>query len=1030
MDEETLIFEILRKEDLLALRVQLYNMALDGAPAQLVRRDAGEPAFLVVHFPSQNVAEEAFPQNEAGTLPPGQVPVRSWVSGPSRLVFRIPDGVDTLPLTLETLLDWTKYEPVLAPGALPPDATQGPGLAQPGGKQTALELPVGLMLSPDASGGWLHEIAPIAHDGRYELWRTQLGERGVDEQGQTFVRPSATRTARVLWTTDPEIPFTTSLKRPDRRDIPRLSSDFSLPQPPAWVVGSPIRQFIWRMRLGAKGLPNKYIPRPVNVKRLMLSALGAWSDIESAWDYPTIIPGNNDGLGYPQLALEQWTHRTAQGRDQYVRTVEKAFLADVANRASIITITEREFHPTFIRTDQTPQGPVGIFGSVAYLRQRVYVMPQERDKDYAGLGSAYAHGSREQPFRRMQITTDVTPALDPADFTKAFWPRVGGRDFLFKFVAEDWDGRTVTFERPLLVIPLRAVANASDWTQILQQYNAASTLAQRTVELRSQPVALAPSQPDDPGKTQVKTSSVVFQAQQVGNVNALPPAHPPYLPEIVSAQVNIAAVEQLLGKPTNTEIEFDLTYLDHGLDAPQNKAEVFAKLKNGLALPFAADKAGGLIKPDSSIGGLSRSMGPVGKPDSLKQGSFDTSVFDQANLLGGLKLSDILKKNVGFDPAEIAAANLLPEELEQRLNDPNFLLKVPLILRRELFPPGVNPADPAARPTAMEVRYVWKPELAPVNIPFFQLLTQVPGWPDAQLVLRASLLIPTDGSGQKFDIRGDLTNFALVFAGAMQLKLARLTFLSRSGQKMDISAEGLDIDFIGPLAFVSTLKNLIPSDGFSDPPYINVDATGIMAGFTLAIPSFGVGIFSIQNIALSAKLSLPFVGKPAAVRFAISERHKPFIVTVTLFGGGGFFAISLNAGGIEQIEAAIEFGGNISLNLGIASGGVYVMAGIYFSMTGSEVKLTGYLRCGGYLEVLGIISISIEFYLGFTYRHKDNGGDEVWGQASVTVCVKVLFFSMSVKLSIERRFAGAAGDPTFAQTIEPTDWDAYCAAFA
>ena len=200
---------------------------------------------------------------------------------------------------------------------------------------------------------------------------------------------------------------------------------------------------------------------------------------------------------------------------------------------------------------------------------------------------------------------------------------------------------------------------------------------------------------------------------------------------------------------------------------------------------------------------------------------------------------------------------------------------------------------------------------------------------------------------------------------------------------MDVAADGLDIDFMGPLAFVSTLKNLIPADGFSDPPYVNVDATGIMAGFTLAIPSFGVGIFSIQNIALSAQISLPFVGKPAGVRFAVSERHKPFIVTVALFGGGGFFAIALNAGGIEQIEAAIEFGGNISLNLGVASGGVYVMAGIYFSMTGSEVKLTGYLRCGGYLEVLGLISISIEFYLGFTYRHKDNGGDEVWGQASV-----------------------------------------------
>jgi len=247
---------------------------------------------------------------------------------------------------------------------------------------------------------------------------------------------------------------------------------------------------------------------------------------------------------------------------------------------------------------------------------------------------------------------------------------------------------------------------------------------------------------------------------------------------------------------------------------------------------------------------------------------------------------------------------------------------------------------------------------------------------------------------------------------------------------MDVSADGMDLTFAGPLKFVNTLKNLLPANGFSDPPYLDITASGIRAGYVLGIPSFGVGIFSIQNIGLSAGLSLPFVDQPAGVRFAVSERHKPFLTTVALFGGGGFFAIALNARGIEQIEAAIEFGGNLSLNLGIASGGVYVMAGIYFSMTGDEVKLTGYLRCGGYLEVLGLISISIEFYLGFTYRDKGGDKGEVWGQATVRVCVKIAFVNKSVPLTVERKFAGAAGDPTFDQLVEPEDWEAYCRAFA
>src|SRR5690606_17663130 len=103
----------------------------------------------------------------------------------------------------------------------------------------------------------------------------------------------------------------------------------------------------------------------------------------------------------------------------------------------------------------------------------------------------------------------------------------------------------------------------------------------------------------------------------------------------------------------------------------------------------------------------------------------------------------------------------------------------------------------------------------------------------------------------------------------------------------------------GPLKFVNTLRDIMPADGFSDPPYVTVDGAGILAGYTLAVPSLGIGIFSLQNLSLSAQLSLPFVGKPASVRFAVSERHKPFLVSVTLFGGGGFFALALSANGLE-----------------------------------------------------------------------------------------------------------------------------------
>jgi hypothetical protein len=1015
---ERLVLRALRKEDLLDLTFELVNVQTEGA--RLVRVDGAEPALLIVHFPPQHVAEEAFHQNEAGTLSAGPAPIRALLSGPSRLVFRLPDDQSDWPLTLATLLDWRAYTPVLAPNALPPGTTMGPGVAQPTPEQTALEIPTGLVMSPDQTGGWAHSVAAVEHDARYELWQTRLGLRS-EAPGPT-VREDRARFVRAIWTSNPSVPFNTSLTAADRTDIVRLTSDFSLPQVPHQFAGNPMRIAQWRWLLDQYGMPRKYVPQPVQVRHLMLSASGAWANFESAWDYPTIIAGQNDGLGYPQLALEQWQHIAAQSRDQFVKTVQKAFLCDPAHRASIITITEREFQPLFIRTEPTPTGPVSVFGSTAFLRQYQYVEVQEPIKDYTPLAAAYTYSGREMPVRRIHITTRSTPMLDVKLPENApAWPMVGGKPFPFQMVVEDGEGQTATCERPLMVVPLRAITSAASWKTIVDTYNAPAQVALRTSQLSAQPIALAETEPDTRGKTTLTTETLESTAQLVSGpkIASLPTGHPLFLPSFRAARVNLPSVERLLGRPTSVEIVFDPTYLNEGLTGPNNRGEVFATLTQKLDLPFGAEKAGGLVKPDTTIQALSRSLGPVANPTAIKQGKFDISAFDKARFLGGITLRDILQP-VAFNPQQLGVADLPAPELAAQLADPSFHLEVPRLTSQERFEPG-NPV-----PVGIETRFLWKPVVKEYADGLFAFEV-TPG--RTQLVLQARLFTPLDGTPSTYEVDGRLEAFALNFAGALRLTFTALRFSARGGQKMDMRAEGVALEFDGPLKFVDTLKDILPANGFSDGPSLEVTAAGVRAGYTLGVPTVGVGIFSLQNLSLSAGLSLPFVDQPAGVRFAISERQKPFLVSVALFGGGGFFALGLNARGIEQIEAAIEFGGNLSLDLGVASGGVYVMAGIYFSMTGTEVKLTGYLRMGGYLSVLGIISISIEFYLGFTYRAKGSGG-EAWGRASVSVCVKIAFFSTSVSLTIERKFAGAAGDPTFVELVEPDDWEQYCAAFA
>lgn len=1039
MEPESLVLSLFRKEDFLWLTVQAVNMHLEGNPATLARTDPAQPAILIYHFPPQHTAEEAFFQNDAGTLPAGPAPVRAWLSGGSQLAFALPEGAETLPVTLEALLDWRALVPLLPPNALPPGATSGPAPAPPGFGRTALELPAGLILSPDDSAGWLHDTAPHERDGRYALWHTRLGRRDSDDAGNPIVVDSGDRAVRAVWGTRPFIPFRHSLAAQDaptldtsndiRDDIVTLSSDFTLPRPPGWAVIHPLRLMIWRRMIAEQGWPLPYIPRPATARRLMLSALGAWANLESAWEYPTIITDDQANLGYPRLSLEQWSHIMAQGRDQYVRTVEKAFVCDPGHRVSIVTITEREFHTPFqIRTEQTPNGTVGIFGSIAYLRQRQQILVQQPLQDYTGQTAEFAHNGRELPYRRLRIVTRVTPFIDkPPDGHVPFWPKVNQQHFRFAMQGEDWDGQVSPMERPLLVVPLRGIRSDADWATAVNQFNSGPTEPLRTVPLGNHSVAFAANSPAEPGKTRLDTQEMTFEAQLVTGEKANALARrgsPPFLPLMRKAQAMIPAVNRILGREESVAIAYDDTYLNAGIDGPGNPGEVFLKLLAPPKLAVAADKAGGMVRPEATVEALSRNAGPVDKVASFKAGTIDTSAFDSFRLLGTIKLSDILIKNVPIDMNALREAQQDAAAVAARLADPAFFVPAPVLVSWPVYAPGANPATSA--PVAAATRLVWKPRIEGKEFgPFFAFRLRENG----QLYLTATLTTPFDGSPPTFVIDGAMEQFALDFLGSLTVNFIALRFKAIDGRKPDISAEGVDLVFQGPLTFVNTLRDILPADGFSDPPYVTVDGAGILAGYTLAVPSLGIGIFSLQNLSLSAQLSVPFVGKPASVRFAVSERHKPFLVSVTLFGGGGFFAMALSADGLEQIEAAIEFGGNISLNLGVASGGVYVMAGIYFSLTGDETKLTGYLRCGGYLSVLGIISISLEFYLGFTFRSKGGGG-EVWGQASLKVAVKIAFFSVSVTLTVEKRFAGAAGDPTFAQVVAPEDWEEYCAAFS
>jgi hypothetical protein len=296
----------------------------------------------------------------------------------------------------------------------------------------------------------------------------------------------------------------------------------------------------------------------------------------------------------------------------------------------------------------------------------------------------------------------------------------------------------------------------------------------------------------------------------------------------------------------------------------------------------------------------------------------------------------------------------------------------------------------------------------------------------------------SDGAGA--DVLAELADFGLnLFPDAplMRLGFDRLAFRASSGRKPEVDVVFTGIEFVGVLSFIETLKDLIPFDGFSDPPYVDVSTEGVTAGFDLALPGISVGVFSLENISFGADARVPFLGDALTIGFNFCTREKPFRLTVMCIGGGGFVGIRLSPQGLVLLEMSLEATACLSINLGVASGSVSISVGVYLRLEGEEGSLTGYFRIRGEVDVLGLISASITLELSLKYEFHTG---KLVGRASISIEVEIFFLSFSVEVSCERRLAGSNGDPTFAQFLGipddglplpavPAAWADYCTAF-
>ncbi|KAF0846825.1 hypothetical protein [Nocardia caishijiensis] len=263
----------------------------------------------------------------------------------------------------------------------------------------------------------------------------------------------------------------------------------------------------------------------------------------------------------------------------------------------------------------------------------------------------------------------------------------------------------------------------------------------------------------------------------------------------------------------------------------------------------------------------------------------------------------------------------------------------------------------------------------------------------------------------------------------LRLSFAALTFTQRGSNAPEVALDGLRVEFVGALNLLKELQDLVRLGDTGK--MLDISTRGITVRYALPLPPVTAGAFVMRNIALTSAVDIPFDGRPVGFTFGFASRANPFQLAVMMFGGGGYLELELDRDGLRRFEAALEFGAFVAVDFVVASGEVHALGGVRFTLEADgAVTLCGYLRIGGCVEVLGLISVSIELCLSLTYRSERNA---LVGRATLVIEVDLTLWSDSVEIdSGEWVLAGGAARRPAVRDRDAAmaRWLEYRAAFA
>jgi hypothetical protein len=628
-----------------------------------------------------------------------------------------------------------------------------------------------------------------------------------------------------------------------------------------------------------------------------------------------------------------WSHELHQGRDIRVHTATRGTLYPTGHRATFTA-------------DVTRVVESGLGDAAVLLVRRVLQV----DQPVAGLPAASAV-TRRFPFDAVElITTRFDGLLDPQ------WQTAGDVSY---FAPTDAASQAVSFavritgagQPPVVIsLPLFFVADPAGAHAVAPGVHfAADPISGLIGQAALGQLAAAYGQQarDTAGEAIDLVRSSVPAPGDRHEVHALTIAANPaaFAPSLASMQVAIPSLRGLLGADAVRAAKFADDYLSRG-----DAAKVILDLDSPLDIDFTrqSDRSGGLVAPKYAADALSRLAGPVNGQALLAAA-------------GG-----------AINPAALfpAEATLLGFALRDLVTD----LKLP-----PQIVPGV---DAGGRPI--------------VTMSWQDIALKSTGCFTADGSSRLNLTVTAGADGKHTLCSVTNVGFELPPApdALLALSFGGLSFQQQAGHLPEVSITGMKTQFTGDLRLLQELQDAVDLSALV--PYFDIGPAGIVAHYSVPIPTLATGVFVLRDVAFSAQLDVPFDGRPVELTIGFASKQNRFALTVLAFGGGGYIALTMNHEGLQRFEIELEFGALIEVDFVVASAEVHALGGVQFILAeDGSVQLTGYLRIGGSVDILGLVSVSVELCIQLSYRSETNA---LIGRATMVVDIDLTLWSESVEL--------------------------------